>query len=82
MNVQLPLLKDTTITQCCFSVFVERGIILRGIILQWFHSGSEWRMKAKMLSLDNVTYVLKSFDFGKENFTDLKNQISLELFSR
>ena len=82
MSVQLPLLKDTTITQCYFSVFVERGIILRGIILQWFHSGSEWRMKAKMPSSDNVTYVLISFDFGKEDFTDLKNQISLELFSR
>ena len=32
--------------------------------------------ESKTASLDDVTNVLKQFDFGLENFTDLKNKIS------
>lgn len=32
MSVWLPLLKDKMINQCCFTVFVGGGIILRGVI--------------------------------------------------
>ena len=39
-------------------------------------------MKAKLSSLDDMTNVLKQFDFDQENFTDLKKQISLQLFLR